>query len=181
MFHFPPSCKMILPASSLTLQAELLHFELYQEAEWGPFPWWWSSIPYHSSFPLRKPYHPTPYSKMRFRHISMLCVTRPVAWTRAWCVQDLLIRFIRAGAIPRLLWLPPLVSVDELCQVGRLFGVPYNEFMPQQLFGCWPLQKNTKQFCEIIKINIHVGSDSVTCVTEGATAYLNGILVVFCC
>lgn len=40
--------------------------------------------------------------------------------------DDLLIRLIRAGLIPRLLWLPPLVSVNQLCQIGRLFGMPYD-------------------------------------------------------
>lgn len=43
--------------------------------------------------------------------------------------DNLLIRFIRAGFIPRLLWFPPLVSVNQLCQIGCLFGMPYNILM----------------------------------------------------
>lgn len=40
-----------------------------------------------------------------------------------------LVGLIGAGLVSRLLRFPPLVPVDQLRQIGGLFGVPYNQLV----------------------------------------------------
>ena len=55
--------------------------------------------------------------------------------------NDLRVRLIVAGFLPRLLCFPPLVLVHQLWKVGCLLGVPDDQLVFQQLFGSWPLRR----------------------------------------
>lgn len=63
------------------------------------------------------------------------------------------VRVVRAGLFAVPLRLPAAVAVDELRQIGRLLGVPRDELVLEELFGCWPLcnaQQTGGQFGEDI-------------------------------
>lgn len=82
-----------------------------------------------------------------------------------YVADNLLIRIIRAGFFPRLLRFPPLVSVNQLRQIRRLFGMPYNILMFQQLFGSWPLRE-TRKTNLIVNIKRILGPITQNCVNR---------------
>lgn len=78
--------------------------------------------------------------------------------------------------------LPAAVAVDQLRQVGCLLGVPRDEFVLEELLGCWPLCSHSRQvdsFCEDIVDSLDKkGSESQSSKSEGSAWIRTGRIFV---